>query len=343
MERDDTNDGYDASIPYQMVPQQRERYMMLQTGKVGVEMTVALGAPCGLSNFHVTRPLGKVVPGLPTRASATQRVVIPANTEVHFDITGGNRTGHGLLQVRQMLGNGKPARPELEMLLSVKERTTRNFLACYVYDPINVDSGVRSPVKVAIETANRIFAEQANVLILMNGQPGSVTLKGSIGAEFDAQDGPLVRRLLTKTMEVYGPEVFDWHTAVIFLFPVPVLGATKKDGTRSRPIAVTVPYSMDGKNCDTILVAASTPVLDLQLGHNLAHEIGHELGLGHLPDEEENVFPKDMPKPQKDAKNQEIWLHNLMFPTNLVLSNRLNGFQIEKIRVDNPNRPRITV
>jgi hypothetical protein len=341
---DDTNDGYDASIPYQMVPQGRERYMKLETGNVSVEMTVALGAPCGLSNFHVTRTWGKV-PGLPTRASATQRVVIPANTEVQFDITGGYSEGHGLLQVRQMLGNGRPPRPELEMLLSVKERWSRNFLACYVYDKWNVDSGVRSPVKAAIETAHGIFHEQANVIILMNGQPGSLTLTGSIGPEFDVADKDLVKRLLKQTMDVHGQDVFDRHTAVIYLVPVPVLGGWKKDGTRDRPIAINVHYEWKKKNCHTIFVAAPTAasktVLDLQLGHNLAHEIGHELGLEHLPEDEADVFPKDMPKPQKDAKKQEIWIHNLMFPSNLMLSNRLNGLQIEKIRVGRPNRPRI--
>ena len=83
--------------------------------------------------------------------------------------------------------------------------------------------------------------------------------------------------------------------------------------------------------------------LGLDMLTTALHEIGHVLGLEHLPEREKDVFPQGMPLAQRQAKAEEPFLHNLMFPTNLLLSNRLNGSQIERANIGRPNRPRITV
>jgi hypothetical protein len=339
--RDGVGDGYDANIPYQMVPRGEARFMTLETGPFPVEMTVGAGVSCGLTNFRGIRPFGSTVPGLPDSSRATQKVTIPANIEVQFDIGSGVVPGHGILEVRQLQGGRPSPRPELAMILSVKARTSRNFLVCHVFDAVNIDTGVRPSIDLALQTAKRVFAEQSNILILTSGDPVTVTMRGSMGTTFDPLGKPLVRRLLTATRKQHGANVFDRHTAVIFMLPVPVVLVDGK-GESSSLLGVAVPYEMDGKAFETILVSAGTASRQLQLGHTLAHEIGHVMNLEHLPETEAEVFPKGMPAAEKQAKFQEFRIRNLMFPTNFVQSNRLNGFQIERIFVPR-DRGRITV
>ena len=163
MSKDGIGDGWDPSIPYQLLPTARTRFMMLETGNQPVHLEVTQGVSCGLTNFHVIRPFGKAIPGLPTTTSAVKSVVIPANVEVQFDLSAGAAPGQGFLRVHTLFNGVKSPSPTLEMVLSVKLRTSRNFLACFVFDRINPDTGVRAPVDTAIEATNKIFHEQANI------------------------------------------------------------------------------------------------------------------------------------------------------------------------------------
>lgn len=345
--RDSVGDGYDPVTPYQMIPQLGRRYMMLQTGRLSAELKV-VKASCGLTNFRVVRPFGQVVPTLPDSSKTTQTVVVPANIEVQFDMTSGIHAGVGSLEIRELHGTLKSSAPDIEILIEVRERTARNFQVCYVFDPIHPDQGVRLSIDAAFDQAKKIFLEQANIIILKTGAPVTVTLTGgAMGAEFDAAKRDLVRRLLETTKLRHGNGIFQSNTSVIYIFPVPVLGSVDDDDPtkRVRPLAISVPYKMDGERCETILVAPPASSDDAaELGRILAHEIGHTLGLEHLPMRETDAFPNGMPKAQRDAKSDaEVWLHNLMFPSNFVKSNRLNFTQIARCSVGRPDRPHITV
>jgi hypothetical protein len=334
--KDDIEDGYDASLPYQMVPKLGKRYMMLRTGPLRVEMTVARGLSCGLTNFHVTWPFGKVVPELPKPGATVRTQVVPANTEVQFDIQAGAAPGHGFIDVHQLHPGGlKSPSPELQLLVSVKDRKTRNFLVCDLFDDIHNDIGVRARIEPAFAAAKRVFTEQANIAILKTDDV-QVAIDGSTGATFDFQDKKLMRRVLKATKEKHGKDVFSNNTAVIFLIQVPIETTLKKDGKKHIPLGSSPTYLWQGKFHRTILLRPASATTDFLLPITLPHEMGHVMGLEHVPASVEAELPKDMPLPQKQAKAEQPWLHNLMFPAALFGSQRLMSFQIEHLHQTRP-------
>lgn len=344
---DEIGDGFDPAIPYQMIPVGGTRPMGLRTGMYPVELTVGIDVSCGMENFHAVDPMGMHLPDVPP--GTTKSAKLPPNTAVYFDLRGGGAHSSGKLRVHEIVDGRTLSYASLDMLISVMQEKTASFTPCYVFDEINPDDGSRAPYDAALQSADKIFFTQANVHIRRPAGAKILNVPGSLGAAFDPIDDVRVRRVLTQAVDELGAGVFRENTsAVIFHLPMIILGwgprnAQKQFISRERPLAVTVHYVLDGKPCDVIWVSAAYPETDSQLAHTLPHEIGHFLGLEHLPQEETDVFPKGMPDGPKNAKYKEPWLHNLMFPTNFVLSKRMNGSQVERAHLGRPDRYRFPV
>lgn len=349
---DEIGDGFDPAIPYQMIPALGTRPLGLRTGMYPVELNVSMDVSCGMENFHATDPLGMVLPDVPAPGSgATKSVKLPANVTVYFDLRAGIHHSSGKLRVHEVVEGRTLPYPTIELLLSVMREKSVSITHCYVFDEINPDTGRRYPYDEAIKEADKIFFNQANVHVNSAGSAKTISVPGSLGATFDPIDDARVHRVLATAVQELGPGIFNQgSSAVIFHIPMTLLGTGDWDPVthqaikRERPLALTVPYTLGGTACDVIWVTDVYPENnDTRLSHTMPHEIGHFLGLEHLPQTEEEVFPKGMPVGPKKAKYQELWLHNLMYPSNFIRSKRLNGSHIERAHLGRPNLYRVPV
>ena len=100
-----------------------------------------------MSNFRVLLPGSNLPASLPGPNLFVQKVTIPERTLVQFTLTGGN-VGMTVIQGKDR-PNARPpeAKPNFQLMVSVKRQEMRFFTVCYLFDRVNRDKRARLPIR----------------------------------------------------------------------------------------------------------------------------------------------------------------------------------------------------
>lgn len=348
---DRRSDGFDPLIPYQMIPLGETREMVVQTGDFKAEMSFTKPDISSMSNFQIlsqTRPnlLPLPGPGVPVR-----RIALPEQSVIQFTLAG-RALGITVLEGRDRPGLGVPLlKPDVNLSISVKGDVIRQLAVCYVFDRINRDTGARQDFAGHLAEVHNVFHDQANFSIVNVDGPSAstlaartMTLTGTMGKVFNLTDTRLIGRVING-FESKFPGVFGQTHSVVMSIPVP-LRIKKLPKVRIAGVNMVMHQRTTGRKFNLLFVGVPlararptqggpqvTPVRLLR--HTLAHELGHSLGLPHSPGELKDLPQLEIGKVVNPVFFQPVF-HNLMFPVNVIFSDRINGVQVEILHLTPP-------
>jgi hypothetical protein len=338
---DNVTDGFDPETSYQMIPVGKTREMELQTGDFKAEMSFSEPDISSMSNFRVLQQKVPNLFPLPGPGVQVNRIALPEKSIIQFTLSG-RQVGRTFLAGNDRPSGGSDLLPaDFLVEISVKPTQSRRFSVCYVFDRVNRDKGNRLAFGRFFREISSIYEKQANTtLINIDGDASSSSAARTIRVDgssktFNLFDGKLLGRVVD-AFESSFPGVFAQTSCVVFPVTVPLV----VENLRPLGFQMNIHRTSDNRKFSTIFLGPTQNTRDRALLHTLAHEIGHTFGLTHNPATQP---PGPRPKVQPDPNLLPNSMHNLMFPTDLIQSNRLNRNQIENLHLFIPPFRRIDI
>lgn len=345
---DRRTDGFDHAIPYQMIPVGGVREMGLQTGDFKAEMSFTRPDISSMSNFRVLSATSPKLFPLPGPGVFVNRIALPERSFIQFTLRG-RAAGMTILEGRDRPTEAPLLKPDFKLHVSVLPSVTRKIATVYAFDRINRDRGTRIDMAGHLANTHKVFHDQANFTIVNIDGPAAssraarkVTLNGTMGKAFELLNKKVLR-LLIQAIESAFPRLFIEVHCVIIPVPLPIV---LKGKAGIVGVNLRLADSKTQRIFNTLMIGAqrrrppakqggSQPTPSQLLQNAVAHELGHSLGLKHHPSEVAQLPPKIV----RGDINPEFFkpdFHNLMFPTQLIVSERLNGVQVEILHEFHP-------
>ena len=191
-------DGFDPTVPYQMIPLGQTRDMVVKTGDFRAELRLTGPGVSTMTNFQI---LSQSTPA-PFPLPPPGVIQLPPRSVVKFTLTGQSR-GFAVLEGRDLPAGAPPLRPDFKLLISVKLPLTRAFAVCYLFDRVNRDVGARRDFAGHLNTVHQAFHTQANISIInLDGLAASTAaartlqLNGTMGRVFDLENFAMIGRII---------------------------------------------------------------------------------------------------------------------------------------------------
>lgn len=346
------SDGFDPTVPYQMIPLKATREMVVQTGDFKAELNLTIPDISSMANFRVLRQAEPDIVPFPAPGVPVRRIALPRRSVVQFTLAG-RAIGFTVLEARDRPGQGTPTLPpDFKLGISVKRAERREFAVCYLFDRVNKDAGARRDFHNHLAAVNRIFEGQSNFSIVNADGPSAstlaartLTLDGTVGKIFNLEDRKLLGRVIDG-FDAQFPGVSARMHSVLFSVPVPL---RVKSRPKERILGVSIKWRRrsTGRAFSMLLVGPQSPPRKpteggnepsqaRRLRHTLAHEIGHSLGLHHEPE----IAPPEQVGTRIKEVNPVFFttprLFNLMFPNTFLLSDRIGADQVEIMHLLGP-------
>ncbi len=339
-----STDGFDPLMPYQMIPLGKSREMVVQTGDFKAELNLVMGDISSMSDFRILRQTSPSLFPLPGPGVPVRRIALPERSVVQFTLFG-RAPGLTVLEGRDRPVGGPPLKPDLQLLIAVKTLQIRRVAVCYLFDRVNRDTGARGDFVGHIEASNKVYLDQANFGVInidgvaANTQARTLTLNGTMGKTFDLIDHQLIGRIIDG-LDAKFPTLR--RDANVIILPIPVPLVVKKKEANSQILGMGITWRKANGQRFNFLFLGPKIVLPKakqgghrpsplrQLRNTISHELGHLLGLRHHPAEIVDLPPTLIGK-EINPVFFNASFHNLMFPTTLIVSDRLNGAQVEDL------------
>jgi hypothetical protein len=341
-------DGFDHAIPYQMIPVGGTREMGVQTGDFKAEMSFTRPDISSMSNFRMLSATSPKLFPLPGPGEFVNRIALPERSLIQFTLSG-RVVGITTLEGRDRPIGAPLLKPDFKLQVSVLPSVTRKVATVYAFDRINRDRGTRIDMAGHLASAHKVFHDQANFTIdnidgraASSGTARKVTLNGSMGKAFELLNKKVLR-LLIQAIESAFPRLFIEAHCVIIPVPLPIVLKGKAGITG---VNLRLADSKTQRIFNTLIIGTqrrrppakqggTQPTPSQLLQNTVAHELGHSLGLKLHPSEEGQLPPKIV----RGDINPEFFkpdFHNLMFPDQFIVAERLNGVQVEILHEFHP-------
>lgn len=345
---DRRTDGFDHAIPYQMIPVGGTREIGVQTGDFKAEMSFTKPDISSMSSFRVLSAASPALTPLPGPGVFVSRIALPERSFIQFTLSG-RTVGLTVLEGRDRPIGAPVLKPDFHLQVSVLPAVTRNVATVYAFDRINRDRGTRIDMAGHLANAHKVFHDQANFTIEnIDGLDAStqaarkVTLSGTMGKAFELLNKKVLRQLI-QAIERAFPGLFAQTQCVVIPVPLPIV-LQKKGGIAG--VNLRLADSRTQRIFNTLIIGTQRrrppakeggrqPTPGQLLQNTVAHELGHSLGLKHHPTEVAQLPPKIVRGDINPVFFQPDF-HNLMFPTQLIVAERLNGAQVELLHEFHP-------